>query len=1794
IYNQTVHAGINFDNYEKIDVEVSGVDRPGYLQSFDEIGLSPVLMDNISKKFKYTKLTPVQRYAIPIVLKGRDLMACAQTGSGKTAAFILPMAKLITEIGDISTGGGYTTYPVALVLVPTRELCNQTFEFGLGFLAGTGVRIQRIYGGPKTDYLRNELANGCHILVATPGRLKDFAERNIVSLNKTRFLVLDEADQMLDRGFMDSVTWTLDQMPSNRQILMFSATFPGPIQALAQQYLQNYLYLTVGQVGAANPDVTQEVREVQQDDKQAALESVIDEWHSDPARKSDRILIFVETKRQADFVGLALTQKKQLLCTTIHGDRLQSERETAIRDFKRGKKPVMVATNVSARGVDINGIELVINMDLPSDFQMYVHRIGRTGRCGNPGKSISFYDHGRDSALALLLRQNLEKSGQSVPDWLDVYADQSGGGDMGGVGGFVGGSNRDMRRGVARDRFREQPDEGDFAESAFLAAVGLVEVAVALAAVRKMETEEVLKVVVVSVAGAVALEAGMKTLRTMIASEAVAALEPPLMMALKVAEVASAAAVVVASAVAEEAEVALEPPMMMALMVAEVASAAAVVALAVAVVALAVVEEAEAVLEPPLMMARMVAEVASAAAVVASAAVEEAEVASEPPLMMALMVAEVASAAAVVAEVASAAAVVALAAAEEAEVALEPPLMMARMVAEVASAAAVVALAAAEEAELDEIYSRTVHTGINFDKYEQINVEVSGTDKPGYLTSFDAIGLPSVMLDNILRKYNYNKLTPVQKYGIPIILKGRDLMACAQTGSGKTAAFLLPLAKMIAELDTNDSTVAQYTTYPVALILTPTRELCNQIYDFARGFLAGTNIHAKRVYGGPKTDYLRAELANGCHILVATPGRLKDFAERNIVSLNKTRFLVLDEADQMLDRGFLDSVTWTLEQMPSDRQIVMFSATFPNQIQALAQQYLQNYLYLTVGQVGAANPDVTQEVREVQQDDKQAALESVIDEWHSDPARKSDRILIFVETKRQADFVGLALTQKKQLPCTTIHGDRQQRERETAIRDFKRGKNPIMVATNVSARGVDINGIELVINMDLPSEFDMYVHRIGRTGRCGNTGKSISFYDHGRDSALAQSCCARIWRSAPAGPAAEEESVPRLARRGGGGFGSRGDGGFGSRRGGRGGFGASDDDGADGGGGGFGSRGDGGFGSVEEAVAASEPPMMMALMVAEVASAAAVMADSAVVEEAEAVAASEPMLMMALKVAEVASAAAVVVVASAAAVVVVASAAAVVVASAVVEEVEVALEPSLMMALMVVEVASAVAVVALAAAEEAVAASEPPLMMALKVAELDEIYSRTVHTGINFDKYEQINVEVSGTDKPGYLTSFDAIGLPSVMLDNILRKYNYNKLTPVQKYGIPIILKGRDLMACAQTGSGKTAAFLLPLAKMIAELDTNDSTVAQYTTYPVALILTPTRELCNQIYDFARGFLAGTNIRVKRVYGGPKTDYLRAELANGCHILVATPGRLKDFAERNIVSLSKTRFLVLDEADQMLDRGFLDSVTWTLEQMPSDRQIVMFSATFPGPIQALAQQYLQNYLYLTVGQVGAANPDVTQEVREVQQDDKQAALIEILKHWRSDPSQADDRILIFVESKRKADYVGLMLSDGGFPCTTIHGDRLQREREISLRSFQRGRLPIMVATNVSARGVDINGIELVINMDLPNDFDMYVHRIGRTGRCGNPGKSISFYDHRRDSALASSCARIWRSPSVPDWLDVYADQSGGGGFVGGNRDMRRGVARDRFREQPDEGDFAERMFRANPVATQPVIADDWD
>uniref|UniRef100_A0A1I8HZT3 RNA helicase n=1 Tax=Macrostomum lignano TaxID=282301 RepID=A0A1I8HZT3_9PLAT len=1709
---------------------VSGVDRPGYLQSFDEIGLSPVLMDNISKKFKYTKLTPVQRYAIPIVLKGRDLMACAQTGSGKTAAFILPMAKLITEIGDISTGGGYTTYPVALVLVPTRELCNQTFEFGLGFLAGTGVRIQRIYGGPKTDYLRNELANGCHILVATPGRLKDFAERNIVSLNKTRFLVLDEADQMLDRGFMDSVTWTLDQMPSNRQILMFSATFPGPIQALAQQYLQNYLYLTVGQVGAANPDVTQEVREVQQDDKQAALESVIDEWHS---IRLERATGFSSSWRQSD----RRTLRSSCSCTTIHGDRLQSERETAIRDFKRGKKPVMVATNVSARGVDINGIELVINMDLPSDFQMYVHRIGRTGRCGNPGKSISFYDHGRDSALALLLRQNLEKSGQSVPDWLDVYADQSGGGDMGGVGGFVGGSNRDMRRGVARDRFREQPDEGDFAESAN-----------GFGGASNSQSGDTAN----GEGGFGSGRSGFGGGRGGFGSGA--------QNGDRGGSEGRGGFGGGRGGFGSRNEDAQNDD--------SVGGRGGFGASA--------DDGAEGSGGGFGSRGGGFGSRGGGRGGFGASANDGADnggggfgsrggggFGSRGGGRGGFGASDDDGADGGGGGFGSrgggfgsrgggfgsrgggrggfgasaddgadgggggfgsrGAAVVALAAAEEAEVALEPPLMMARKVAEVASEAAVVALAAAEEAELDEIYSRTVHTGINFDKYEQINVEVSGTDKPGYLTSFDAIGLPSVMLDNILRKYNYNKLTPVQKYGIPIILKGRDLMACAQTGSGKTAAFLLPLAKMIAELDTNDSTVAQYTTYPVALILTPTRELCNQIYDFARGFLAGTNIHAKRVYGGPKTDYLRAELANGCHILVATPGRLKDFAERNIVSLNKTRFLVLDEADQMLDRGFLDSVTWTLEQMPSDRQIVMFSATFPGQIQALAQQYLQNYLYLTVGQVGAANPDVTQEVREVAEVASAAAV-------------MADSAVVEEAVAASEPMLMMALKVAEVASAAAV-----------------------VVVASAAAVVVVASAAAVVVASAVVEEVEV---------------------------ALEPS----LMMALMVVEVASAVAVVALA-------------------------------------------------AAEEAVAASEPPLMMALKVAEVASAAAVMANSAVVEEA--VAASEPMLMMALKVAEMASAAAVVV------------------ASAVVEEFEVALEPPLMMALMVAEVASAAAVVALAAAEEAEVASEPPLMMALEAAvavlsatsankaaillanvqtrthvpafaetghisadcpnvaagdtpgastahvpeesQLDEIYSRTVHTGINFDKYEQINVEVSGTDKPGYLTSFDAIGLPSVMLDNILRKYNYNKLTPVQKYGIPIILKGRDLMACAQTGSGKTAAFLLPLAKMIAELDTNDSTVAQYTTYPVALILTPTRELCNQIYDFARGFLAGTNIRVKRVYGGPKTDYLRAELANGCHILVATPGRLKDFAERNIVSLSKTRFLVLDEADQMLDRGFLDSVTWTLEQMPSDRQIVMFSATFPGPIQALAQQYLQNYLYLTVGQVGAANPDVTQEVREVQQDDKQAALIEILKHWRSDPSQADDRILIFVESKRKADYVGLMLSDGGFPCTTIHGDRLQREREISLRSFQRGRLPIMVATNVSARGVDINGIELVINMDLPNDFDMYVHRIGRTGRCGNPGKSISFYDHGRDSALALKLRQNLEKSgqSVPDWLDVYADQSCGGdggfgGFVGSNRDMRRSVARDRFREQPDEGDFAERMFRANPVATQPVTADDWD
>ncbi|XP_036702704.1 probable ATP-dependent RNA helicase DDX4 isoform X9 [Balaenoptera musculus] len=412
-------TGINFDKYDTILVEVSGHDVPPAILTFEEANLCQTLNSNIAKA-GYTKLTPVQKYSIPIVLGGRDLMACAQTGSGKTAAFLLPILAHMMRDGVTASRFKELQEPECIIVAPTRELISQIYLEARKFSFGTCVRAVVIYGGTQLGHSIRQIVQGCNILCATPGRLMDIIGKEKIGLRQVKYIVLDEADRMLDMGFGPEMKKLIScpGMPSKeqRQTLMFSATFPEEIQRLAGEFLKsNYLFVAVGQVGGACRDVQQTILQVGQYSKREKLVEILRNIGD------ERTMVFVETKKKADFIATFLCQEK-ISTTSIHGDREQREREQALGDFRCGKCPVLVATSVAARGLDIENVQHVINFDLPSTTDEYVHRIGRTGRCGNTGRAISFFDTESDNHLAQPLVKVLSDAQQDVPAWLEEIA----------------------------------------------------------------------------------------------------------------------------------------------------------------------------------------------------------------------------------------------------------------------------------------------------------------------------------------------------------------------------------------------------------------------------------------------------------------------------------------------------------------------------------------------------------------------------------------------------------------------------------------------------------------------------------------------------------------------------------------------------------------------------------------------------------------------------------------------------------------------------------------------------------------------------------------------------------------------------------------------------------------------------------------------------------------------------------------------------------------------------------------------------------------------------------------------------------------------------------------------------------------------------------------------------------------------------------------------------------------------------------------------------------------------------
>jgi ATP-dependent RNA helicase RhlE len=341
--------------------------------------------------------------------------------------------------------------------------------------------------------------------------------------------------------------------------------------------------------------------------------------------------------------------------------------------------------------------------------------------------------------------------------------------------------------------------------------------------------------------------------------------------------------------------------------------------------------------------------------------------------------------------------------------------------------------------------------------------------------------------------------------------------------------------------------------------------------------------------------------------------------------------------------------------------------------------------------------------------------------------------------------------------------------------------------------------------------------------------------------------------------------------------------------------------------------------------------------------------------------------------------------------------------------------------------------------------------------------------------------------------TFDTLGLRPEVLDAV-REAGYTHPTPIQQEAIPLALRGRDLIGLAQTGTGKTAAFTLPIIDRL--LDGPRRTRV--------LILTPTRELAAQVEESFIKYSRGSGLAVVAVYGGVGLEPQEKALRKGVDVVVATPGRLLDHLERKNVSFEHLEVLVLDEADRMLDMGFAPQINKVVAQIPPYRQTLLFSATMPPEVEALARKYLRKPLVVQVGRRSEAASTVTHAVYPVPKDKKSALLIELLNK----PEM--DSVLVFTRTKHGADRVVRHLERAGVNAIAMHADKTQGQRTKALEDFKTGRVRVLVATDIAQRGLDISGISHVINYDVPQQPEDYVHRIGRTGRAAATGDAYTF------------------------------------------------------------------------------------
>ena len=468
-------------------------------------------------------------------------------------------------------------------------------------------------------------------------------------------------------------------------------------------------------------------------------------------------------------------------------------------------------------------------------------------------------------------------------------------------------------------------------------------------------------------------------------------------------------------------------------------------------------------------------------------------------------------------------------------------------------------------------------------------------------------------------------------------------------------------------------------------------------------------------------------------------------------------------------------------------------------------------------------------------------------------------------------------------------------------------------------------------------------------------------------------------------------------------------------------------------------------------------------------------------------------------------------------------------------------------------------------------------------------------------RLELDGIKVRGVDVPKPVQKWSQCGLGVQTLD-VIDRLGYENPTSIQSQAIPAIMSGRDVIGVAKTGSGKTVAFLIPMFRHI-----KDQRPLENMEGPIGLIMTPTRELATQIHKDCKPFLKALNLRAVCAYGGAPIKDQIAELKRGAEIVVCTPGRMIDLLAANagrVTNLRRVTYVVLDEADRMFDMGFEPQVMKIMANVRPDRQTVLFSATFPRNMEALARKTLNKPVEIVVGGKSVVAPEITQIVEVRNEDKKFVRLLELLGNLYSSDENEDARALIFVERQEAADTLLRELMRKGYPCMSIHGGKDQIDRDSTIEDFKAGIFPVLIATSVAARGLDVKQLKLVVNYDAPNHLEDYVHRAGRTGRAGNTGTAVTFLteDQERFSvdiakALKQSGQKV--PEPVQQMVDSFlekvkagkekASASGFGGKGLERLDQERDAARMRERrtyKTGEEGEEEEEKEEKNEQAEE--------